>query len=349
MGRFHLRRLVSVHPNDIEIVALADPSARERARAEKLIEGRPVETFEDYRDLLAMDGMHGVVVTTPNDLHAEAATAAMESGRHVLCEKPIATSLEDARRMAEVAERTDRILMIGFDLRYSKYVHKLREIVQSDLGRLVSMWCREFRTPFQAKVGGWIQDSRRSGGMLNEKMCHHFDVFNWIADAPPVRVSAFGGNDVVHIINQPVEVMDNAWVLIEYANGVRAMAGVCMFAPRMMDRRHEFGFIGDRGILEADDDTHQAVLWLRDIGREAVRRKRGVVAGKAKADSVTYRIAPDPADQGEWGFMQEQAEFLACVRENRKPITQIANVMDSIRVSLAAEQSAREKRVVSLE
>jgi len=348
MGRFHLRRLLAAHEREAEVVALADPDENEMARARELLDRRRCRTFSDYRDMLEMDGLDGVIICVPNHLHAEISVAALESGRHVLCEKPIATTLEDGQRMVEAARRAGRVLMIGFELRYSAYTRKLLEIVQGQLGRLVSMWCREFRPPFRPKVDDWIQDPRRSGGMLNEKMCHHFDVFNWIAGAPPVRVVAFGGRDVVSVIGTPDEVLDNAWVLIEYANGVRAMAGVCMFAPWMMARRHEFGFIGERGILEGDDDKHQAVLWIRDAQAEAARRRRGLVRRRERADSVTYRIAPDPADQGEWGFAEEQAEFIACVRDGHRPASDVRNVLDSLRVALAAERSVREGSIVSL-
>jgi len=347
MARAHTRCLLAAHQDDMEIVAMADPTESETVKTLDLLKEAPPPVFAEYREMLNQVDLDAVIVAIPNDLHAEASIAAMESGKHVLCEKPIATRVEDAARMAEVSEQTGRMLMIGFEYRYCSYVHRLREIVQTRLGRLVSMWCREFRHPFQTKVGNWIQDSRRSGGTLNEKMCHHFDVLNWMAGAPPARVAAFGGNDVIHVINTPDEAMDNAWVVIEYANGVRAMVGVCMFAPYKMDRRHEFGFIGDRGILEGNDDLYEAVLWLRETEADAAMRKRNS-APYPKSESVTWRMAQNPDDQGEWGLAAEAAEFVACVRDGRAPISQISSVLDSIRVSLAAEQSIREGRMITV-
>ena len=104
---------------DVEIVALADPTPEFRDSAATLA-GSPAATYSDYRKMLDdVKDLDGVLVVTPNFLHAEVAIAALEHGLHVLCEKPMATSVADANRMIAASQRAGKILQIGQQMRHT--------------------------------------------------------------------------------------------------------------------------------------------------------------------------------------------------------------------------------------
>src|SRR5204862_4758538 len=99
-----------------------------------------------------------------------------------------------------------------------------------EIGTPRMVWTRESRGPFQKKSQDWIQDARRSGGMLVDKNCHHFDLMNWWVNSKPKRVAAFGGNAVNRVIEGGDQVNDHSTVNFEYENGVRGTLQICLFA-----------------------------------------------------------------------------------------------------------------------
>ena len=113
---------------------------------------------------------------------------------------------------------------------------------------------REHRFPFLVKVGNWNRFSRNTGGTLVEKCCHFFDLMNLIVDRPPLRVVASGAQDVNHLDEsydgETPDILDNAYVIVEYAGGARAMLDLCMFAEASKNEQ-EISVVGDMGKVEA--------------------------------------------------------------------------------------------------
>src|SRR5690349_15736839 len=120
---------------DAEVVAIA---ARDRARAEKFATKHGVpQVFDDYAALIASPDVDAIYNPLPNGLHAEWTNAALEAGKHVLCEKPLTSNAEEARECAAVAERTGLVLMEAFHWRYHPLAQRLVDIVQSgEIGTL---------------------------------------------------------------------------------------------------------------------------------------------------------------------------------------------------------------------
>ena len=154
------------------------------------------------------------------------------AGKHVFAEKPVATTVADCRRMVDAAERSDHILFIGHELRYSAYFQKVRDLVADGaVGTPQFVWCKEYRGPFMEKVDRWIIDGHRSGGAMVDKNGHHFDLMQWWLNARPKRVTALGCKKFNNITGDADEVIDNAAVSIEFDNGAIGNLNLCMFAP----------------------------------------------------------------------------------------------------------------------
>jgi len=171
---------------EVEISAIA---ARDHARAQKFAARHGIaRVHKDYNALLADDAVDAIYNPLPNGLHAEWSIRALEAGRHVLCEKPIAANAAEATQMAETAERTGRVLTEAFHWRYHPLAARMREVVQTELGEIQhieAMLC--FPLPFPNDIRySW----ELAGGATMDAGCYTVNMVRWLAGAEPEVVSA---------------------------------------------------------------------------------------------------------------------------------------------------------------
>ena len=168
---------------DVEIVAFCDlvPERAREAAARYGAEG--AATYEDYRKLLEDKTIDVVHVCTPNDSHAEITVAALEAGKHVMCEKPMAKTSEGARRMVEAAKRTGRKLTIGYQNRFrpdSQYLHKICR--RGDLGDVYFAKAHAIRRRAVPTWGVFLDEEKQGGGPLIDIGTHALDLTLWMMD-----------------------------------------------------------------------------------------------------------------------------------------------------------------------
>jgi len=199
MGRYHMKEFVE--SPDVNLMAVCDLN-REEAEHFGAQYGAD-HVFTEYRDLWSLDGLDAVSIAIPNFLHAPVTIEALEHGLHVLCEKPMAIKLEDARRMVEVAEAQGKRLMIGMSQRFKPESLALHGIVErGELGEIYyarTTWIRRrgmpvihFASGGSMGRGNWFVDrARAGGGALFDIGVHMFDLTWWLMGNPkPVSVSA---------------------------------------------------------------------------------------------------------------------------------------------------------------
>ncbi len=170
----------------VQVVAVA---ARDAARAEKFAARHGIpRVHKSYAALLADDSIDAIYNPLPNGLHAEWSIRALEAGKHVLCEKPIAANAAEAAQMAEAAERAGRVLTEAFHWRYHPLAARMREVVQTELGEvrhIEAMLC--FPLPL-------FNDIRYSwelaGGAMMDAGCYTVNMVRWLAGAEPEVVGA---------------------------------------------------------------------------------------------------------------------------------------------------------------
>jgi myo-inositol 2-dehydrogenase / D-chiro-inositol 1-dehydrogenase len=190
MGREHIQNLRLIP--EAKVVALADPYPASLAAAAALVSGE-VQAHADYRALLAQGNVDAVVIATPNHTHAAVLADVLASGRHVLVEKPLCTTIEDARAVVAAAERHRGLFWVAMEYRYMPPVARLiEEVRRGTVGRLRMLAIREHRFPFLVKVGDWNRFARNTGGTMVEKCCHFFDLMCLVIGARPVRVFGSG-------------------------------------------------------------------------------------------------------------------------------------------------------------
>jgi predicted dehydrogenase len=148
-------------------------------------------------DLIADPHVDLVVITSTTDTHREFAVPALRSGKRVYCDKPLAHNLEDAIAIVEAEAEARNPLIMGFTRRYESTWLKAHELLrQGAIGSLFMLQVRNV-IPYHRYLTAWWRRRAWSGGALNDKGCHLFDVFNWFTGSRAVRVHGFGGRSVV--------------------------------------------------------------------------------------------------------------------------------------------------------
>lgn len=184
---------------EIEVVALADPVPARRALMAKragLPAGLP--GYDDWRDILRRHPkLDGVVICTPNNLHAGHALPFLERGLAVAIEKPLATTAADCERIIEAERRHGARTLIGFVLRSAPFYAGIHELVRSGaIGGIVAIEADElvrWVTTSLFMRGTWRRSQAASGGSMLEKCCHDMDILNWMMASRPASLDSHGG------------------------------------------------------------------------------------------------------------------------------------------------------------
>src|SRR5258708_4150807 len=171
MGLSHVESVARLCGDKAQIVAVCDRSGANVQKA--LLVAPSAATFTEPEKLISSP-LDAIFVSTPNVSHATLALEILAAGKHLFLEKPCGITREECCLVLEAAKASNRVLMLGHELRYSPYFQKIKDlVVAGEIGLPHMVWTREFRGPFQKKSGDWIQDERRSGGCLVDKNCHH--------------------------------------------------------------------------------------------------------------------------------------------------------------------------------
>ena len=195
-GRHILQRLQDT--GRTRITALYDPAAGAAGRVREEL-GADAALVGGYREVVERDDVDLVVVASPDHAHTEPAVAAFEHGKHVFCEKPMATTVADCQAIWDAARAADRHLFVGFVLRYAPFYLGIKErIDRGDLGQVVSIEANENLSATQGAFfhRDWRRFRKFTGSYLLEKCCHDLDILTWFAGALPRRVASFGGRTV---------------------------------------------------------------------------------------------------------------------------------------------------------
>jgi predicted dehydrogenase len=329
MGQEHIRNL-QLLPG-AEVVALADPDEGMRLQSAALA-GGDVRTYADHRDLLSAGGIDAVVIVSPNHTHAAVLEDVLATPLPILVEKPLCTTVEDCDRVIARAAGRQAPVWVAMEYRYMPPVARLIEEVRNGtVGTLRMLAIREHRFPFLVKVGNWNRFARNSGGTMVEKCCHFFDLMRLITGSEPVRLYASGGQDVNHLDEaydgETPDIVDNAYVVVEFANGIRAMLDLCMFAEASRDQE-EIAAVGDRGKVECGIPSSRLIVGKRqplELTTEVIPIDQALlVAGEHHGST----------------FYQHQA-FQACVQNGTPPEVSLADGRMAVAMGVAAERSIK--------
>jgi myo-inositol 2-dehydrogenase / D-chiro-inositol 1-dehydrogenase len=292
----------------VDVVAVADPRT---AKAERLAQTVGAAACSHLEEVLDHD-VDVVSVCTPPRTHADLAVRAIEADRHVLCEKPVAGSLADGRRILDAARASDRVVMVGHVSRFEPEHRTAKELVDGGYVGEVAMMVHSLTTcmPMWSE-GGWLADPEESGGPLLDLSVHSFDYLAWLCGSRATRVHAVASDS-------PVGPATYTVATVRYANG--AMGQVESSWAHPVAR-------GFKALVEVTG-TDGRISWDYD-------HINGGAMYAANGDTTWF----DPL--GERGFRGEVAAFTNAIREGAPSPVPVEAGFDAARTALAAHESLR--------
>jgi len=349
MGQEHIRNLALIE--GASIAALVEPDTAMR-RDSLALAGGGARAFTDHRELLSADLCDAYVIATPNDTHHDVMLDVLATGKPILCEKPLATTSFDCREILRRADDRAAPVWVAMEYRYMAPVQRLlAELAAGTAGppRMISI--REHRFPFLPKVGDWNRFNRRTGGTLVEKCCHFWDLMRLAMQDDPVRVYASGAMDVNHVDEvydgQAPDIIDNAYVIVDFAGGTRGMLDLCMFAEGSA-WQEVISVTGPRARVDA------CVPGPARFAPGGVQRPSQVVISDrtTKAEQIE-QVEEDPrilgAGDHHGSTYHQHRRFFDLVRTGRgTPEVTLRDGLWSVRVGEAAELSARTGAAIDL-
>ncbi len=318
-GELHIQAYRAL--SDVEIVAISD--VRESRLREISSKYGIAHTCRDARELCARTDVEVVSVVTPESLHLEPVLAAAQARKHILLEKPIATTLEDAAKIIDAAAKAQAYLMVGHILRFeTNYGSVRREIQEGHLGRIVSIHARRNRPkklyPAYSRTHGILENS-----------IHDIDLCLWYTQDRVRNVRAFTRNI------QGGDNPDINWSFLEFEGGAVACLENHWLIPDQAGimTNDAMQVIGSKGVADIHLVPSSLNLW-REQGAESVNVSYGATfAGRV------------------WGAIKEEVGyFVDCVKRGEPPtVLTPQDAFEALRVALALIRSSQEQCDVKLE
>lgn len=326
IGTIHARLIASIPDQQATLAAVADTN---QAAARELAGRHGCPALRAAESLVARDDVDAVSVCLPSGLHAKAAVAALDAGKHVIVEKPIDITLAAADEIIAAERRSGRTVTVISQRRFQPGFRFLREAVAG--GRLGRVTLAMAESTFWRSQAYYDSDDWRGslaldgGGALMNQGIHALDLVTWIL-GEPVEVSAYRAT----LAHQRIEVEDTLVASVRFAGG--ALATLTATTGAYPDRPVRLTVTGDAGTAVVADER---LAYLRTRAGEAGEPAElggGELAGTGEA---TEALHVDDAHRAQY------LDFIAAVSEGRPPLVTTADGRRALALVLASYESAR--------
>ncbi len=298
---------------DAHLVAVADADAKRLDEPARLYHTR---TYTDYRELLADPTLDAAAISTPARTHFEIARAALERGKHVLVEKPLAMSSGQARELIALAEKKKCVLMVGHTFEYNPAVWKIRELIDTRaIGEVYYIYANRVNL-------GRVQ---RDINALWSIAPHDISILLFVLGTLPLEVSARGAK----YLDENIE--DVVFVTLTFPKNILAHVHASWLDP---SRMRQMTLVGSEKMIVFDDADAEARLRIYDKGVY----KHGSAYGEPQLKIHSGDIHIPKIDMTE-PLRNECAHFIECIREGKHPRTDGENGLRVVRVLEAAQES----------
>jgi len=351
MGHEHLQNIALLGGTNVSVIF--EPNSDMALSASRRVPNAMLAA--SFEDLLDFPNLDCLVITSPNYCHLEQMLRiAQKRPLPLLVEKPLFTLPEDQTAILEFIKTYPSPVWVAMEYRYMPPVKAFTEKVNSVTGGVKMLTIREHRFPFLNKIGDWNRFNDKTGGTFVEKCCHFFDLMRLIIKSEPVRIMASAGQDANHL-NEKYEgrvpdILDNGYVIVDFANGARAMLELCMFAEGA-EYQEEISAVGPKGKLEAKVPG-PGRFWPKELGMAPVPLL--IESPRFPKKPVTTEVSVDPVilDAGDHNgatFYQHKL-FLDMVRgQKQTPDVNLGDGYKAVIMGMAAQESAATGRVVEFE
>lgn len=318
-GRAHARAWSQIP--DAQLIAVADV---EEERAHALANEYGMRAYADFREMLEREDCNVVSVCTPASLHCAPTVLAAQKGCHVLCEKPIALTIEDGEAMIEATRKANVKLGFFFQRRFGYASQKLDKLLaENAVGRPV-LWRIFSEAEIRPKLA--MHDKHGNNGPIGDYCPHLFDRWRWLLKTEALRVAARGfvyarGKPEVASIRELA--IDTAAIIIEFASGDIGAIVITWGLPRGLGWRNSEAILGPNGIIDVDGEAKLTIS--RPEGQETF-----TVEDKLDMDLALVQ------------------DFIDAIRTNRTPKATGEDALAALKMSLATLQAIETGNWVSL-
>jgi myo-inositol 2-dehydrogenase / D-chiro-inositol 1-dehydrogenase len=315
---------------NVRVAAICDIDPKARDAALTLTSRDSPRSFTEYRQVLDLKDVDAVIVATPCYLHAEIASACLDAGKYVYCEKPLGITPEQVQMALTAARRSKAFLQIGQQLRYMPGLREVIRQIQKDgvLGQTFVIKAQRHSTPVrpeaEAARPAWYKDVRLSGDLIVENAVHNIDVCNWVADSRPQSVFGHGKKYFPKPIAAGAVMMDGFSVEYVYDNDIHLDYSQLYLHPRSLKslaNSQWYIVFGEKGAI----DLSKGLLYQHG------------------SDEVRELISPGVRDANE----NAMSEFYACIREGRQPAADVKVAAVAALTTIMGREAIYQRRMVT--
>ena len=328
-GSFHAKAIEATA--SAELIAIA---ASSQETAEKARNHHQADVYTDYTQLLMRDDIDVVDIVVPNHLHHEVALRALQAGKHILLEKPMALTVEACEELNREASHRGLTIQIGFELRYSPLWGTVKQMIdEGKLGALKTASIHLSRFPYRNGADGWRKDASRVGNWILEEPVHFYDLVKWYFGGQEEAVSVYALGNSRHAADENSGLFENINTSISFSKGGFATVNQTLAA---YGHNLTGEFIGTSGVLQAK--------WLG-----ASDRIRNPEYQLVYFDGQTHREIEINKMPGELFELEYQLEhFTQRIAEGRQPDVSGEDGLWAVKLSLAAQDSIVSGQIVAL-
>ena len=325
----HLRLLQKM--NGVRLVAASDPDAAARERATRIVS---VPICADSHEIIHNPEIDAVVICAPTGVHADLAVDSLNAGKHVFVEKPIAATIEDARRVIAAADRSQLTAMVGFSRRLHPLYQQARRLIASnELGSVHAVQSAFCEPVALTNLSEWRQARANGGGVLLDLGSHHFDLVRWFLHDEVASVDCSTESDQAD--------GHTARVSMSMSGG----ATVQSFFSYRTARADYLEFICERGTLMLD--RHRPSLSLRVSRRFGYGTRSKSVMPDRRVSKWRARRLTSPSYEPSYANALDA--FARSIRGEAVSECSLADAAKSLEIVLAAEESASINSRVTLQ
>jgi predicted dehydrogenase len=303
---------------NVKIGGVAD---KVKGQREEISRKFSCKSYEDSYQLIAQGNVDVIDICTPTYLHKELAIAAAEEGKNIICEKPIARTLEDAKEMAQVAEKNKVKFFVGHVVRFFPEYAKIRECIKAgEVGtpRVIRMF-RGGASPVSGAK--WYSDLEKSGGVLVDMLIHDFDWLRWTI------------GEVKSVYTQGLSLekgdKDLALVNVKFKSGVLAHVEGSWAHPPDFPFTTKVEVAGTKGLIWHDSSESVPLKTFTEKTKE----------GRIK-------VPESPLARNPWYL--ELEHFINCIKKDEEPLLTVEDAIEALKISLAALKSLEKQKPVKV-
>ena len=323
-GMIHARNFIANVPF-ARIRAVSDPF--DGTREEAMKELGVSSGYSDYREALKDPGIDAVIIATPTKFHRDICVAAAEMGKDILCEKPMAMTVEECDDMISACKKHGAKLQVAFMRRFDAGFRAAKERI--DAGEIGEVVMVRSNTRGPNRPQPWMYDIEKSNGPLAEVCSHDIDTLRWFTGSEYKRIYAVGGNfrcpDAAE--NYP-DFYDNVIMSCEFENGMQGQIDGAQYVKYGYDARVEI--LGTDGLITLGQTYADSVVLFR--------QDKSAVATHVTGWQSLFAQA----------YLEEDRHFVDCILNDKSPAVTGHDGKMAVKVVIEGNRSIREHRIIDL-